>query len=444
MTTDRDFDRLARAWLATGPDEAPDRAIAAVLQAAETTPQVRGLRRPFRRSVTMTRLSMAALLAVAILAAGGGILYIGSQRSASVVAPTPSAVPSAVPSATGEAAGDPVPPELQGTWVGPPRSIPDLFQTMRYRIQLTDQGFRMPDDNLTSAQLVSQASTVDAATIQLVTGSGISAGCDAGDTGHYAWSLSSSGLRLHLTEVDDACATRAAAAAGDWIRVGCKNPDSGCLGDLSEPGTFVSQYVAPRLPYDGSWRPDWGALTYTVPAGWANSADWPNHFTLTPSQAYAKEGPDGPADNISEIDVFRLPVAIGQDAGCTSPALPAVPATVDGLIGYLRGLKSVVATAPKGITIDGYTGQWVDVTMAPTWTKTCPDVPGGAPLAIMLGNGGPVGADTYSQGVMGSERERVIVLDVGGQVVAIVIDATNSFGTFVNRAMPIVQSFQFK
>ena len=62
----------------------------------------------------------------------------------------------------------------------------------------------------------------------------------------------------------------------------------------------------------------------------------------------------------------------------------------------------------------------------------------------MLGNGGPVGADTYSQGVMGSERERVIVLDVGGQVVAIVIDATDSFGTFVNRAMPIVQSFQFK
>jgi len=59
-------------------------------------------------------------------------------------------------------------------------------------------------------------------------------------------------------------------------------------------------------------------------------------------------------------------------------------------------------------------------------------------------NGGPVGADTNSQGVMGSERERMIVLDVGGQVVAIVIDATDSFETFVNRAMPIVQSFQFK
>jgi len=85
MTTDRDFDRLARAWLETGPDEAPDRVIAAVLQAAETTPQVRrGLRRPTWRSFPMNRLSMAAVLAVAILAAGGGILYIGSQRSTSV------------------------------------------------------------------------------------------------------------------------------------------------------------------------------------------------------------------------------------------------------------------------------------------------------------------------------------------------------------------------
>jgi hypothetical protein len=31
MTSERDFDRLARAWLEQGPDEAPDRVIAAVL-----------------------------------------------------------------------------------------------------------------------------------------------------------------------------------------------------------------------------------------------------------------------------------------------------------------------------------------------------------------------------------------------------------------------------
>ena len=64
----------------------------------------------------MTRLSHGRRLAVAILvvAIGGGILYIGSQRSTSVVAPTPSAVPSAVAICDrARPAGDPVPPELQ-------------------------------------------------------------------------------------------------------------------------------------------------------------------------------------------------------------------------------------------------------------------------------------------------------------------------------------------
>ena len=61
---ERDFDRIARAWLDLGPNEAPDRAVAAVLQAIETTPQQR---RPFRwpvwRSTTMSRVYLLAALA---------------------------------------------------------------------------------------------------------------------------------------------------------------------------------------------------------------------------------------------------------------------------------------------------------------------------------------------------------------------------------------------
>ena len=44
MTTTRDPDRILRAWLDLMPDEAPDRAIAAVLQAVERASQAR---RPF-------------------------------------------------------------------------------------------------------------------------------------------------------------------------------------------------------------------------------------------------------------------------------------------------------------------------------------------------------------------------------------------------------------
>ena len=76
MTTERDFDRLARAWLDLGPNEAPDRVVAAVLQAAETTPQVRRpIGRSIWRSFHMNRLSIAAIAVVLVAVVGGGILF---------------------------------------------------------------------------------------------------------------------------------------------------------------------------------------------------------------------------------------------------------------------------------------------------------------------------------------------------------------------------------
>ena len=100
MTHERDFDRLARAWLELAPDEAPDRVVAAVLQAAEATPQVR--RRvawPTWRSFSMNRLPMAAGAAaiLVILVGAGFLLSRQPETTGAGVAATPS--PTAVPSA---------------------------------------------------------------------------------------------------------------------------------------------------------------------------------------------------------------------------------------------------------------------------------------------------------------------------------------------------------
>ncbi len=112
MSNERDFDRLARAWLELGPNEAPDRVVAAVLQAAETTPQVR---RPFRlpiwRSFAMNRIGQAlgAVAVLAIVVIGGALLLtprnqpnVGGPAAPSLdITPTPSAPPaSASPSVT--------------------------------------------------------------------------------------------------------------------------------------------------------------------------------------------------------------------------------------------------------------------------------------------------------------------------------------------------------
>ena len=106
MTTERDFDRLARAWLELGPDEAPDRVVAAVLQAAETTPQVR---RPIGwsiwRSFHMNRLSIAAIAVVLVVVVGGGILLTRSSDQGVVGAPTTTPSPSAERDPLGERRG---------------------------------------------------------------------------------------------------------------------------------------------------------------------------------------------------------------------------------------------------------------------------------------------------------------------------------------------------
>ena len=101
MTTDRDFDRLARAWLELGPDEAPDRVVAAVLQAADTMPQVR--RRvawPTWRPLQMNRLLLLAGTAVLLVALIGGGAFIVGSRAPSVALPSQDAGASTAPAAS--------------------------------------------------------------------------------------------------------------------------------------------------------------------------------------------------------------------------------------------------------------------------------------------------------------------------------------------------------
>ena len=92
MSDERDFDRIARAWLELGTNEAPDRAVSAVLQAVETTPQVRPLstRLPWRYE-PVNRMPIAAALVVALVIVVGGLYFMRSDGSTNVGGPSPSA-----------------------------------------------------------------------------------------------------------------------------------------------------------------------------------------------------------------------------------------------------------------------------------------------------------------------------------------------------------------
>jgi hypothetical protein len=87
------------------------------------------------------------------------------------------------------------------------------------------------------------------------------------------------------------------------------------------------------------------------------------------------------------------------------------------------------------MTIDGHPAQWLDVRMDPAWTKKCTDGTGPIVTYMMPGTA-----------VMGTERERLILVDLGdGDVLQILVWAKDQaiFDDFVPRAIPIVQSFKF-
>jgi hypothetical protein len=446
MTHEREFDRLVGAWLDLMPDEAPDRTIAAVLQAVDATPQVR---RPFRRLMrrfpTMTRLPVVATLAAAlVLAVGGGLLLlrpggIGSQTPT----PSPSMAPS--PSISPRPSVSPVPDALRARWMGSERPVPTIVAAAGTILNFNDDGtFFITQSNMNENHyLRSSASPTGDGQFRLESLVVDGGGCLVGDVGLYRWSMSPSGRILTVTADSDTCSTRLAAVPGVWWLEACKNTNTNCLGDL-DAGTYKSQYITPRLDLTRDWvAPDFGAVTYTVPDGWANSADFPEHLTLKPSADFALEGQAG-AEGSHEIEVDVQPAATEQNADCTSAELTSVPRTVSGLVHWIQGLPSLTSSASTAITIDGHRGQWLDVRVNPTWKKSCGTET--RPIAALLTSPGePSTADVFA--IVAGERVRLVFLDLGdGDLVQIHVYSSDSarFDALVQQAMPIIESLRFE
>jgi len=435
MTSERDFDRLARAWLDLGPDEAPDRVIATVLQAAETTPQVRARGpRPIRRSNTMTRYVAAAGLAAAlILAIGGGLLLTGSKNTPAVVAP------STVPSASASPDGGAVPAELQARWMSSHRQ--GLAATAGSSLLIGDKGMALSQSNqneLVILNIDASAAGSDHLHVKQPTTNRLY--CAAGDAGDYTWSLSASGRTLTIAAISDDCAARPAMLTGTWLQENCNDSNDNCLGEL-DAGTYPSQFIDPQLAKGMSWQPVYGGITYTVPDGWANSADWPSQFTLVPSSDYAA----APDQAYRGIYVFTDPAIASQDLACSASDQPGVGRSVGELIASIKKQKSLLAGDPTPIVIDGHQGQSIDLSLSPTWNKSCPDDKGVLAAPVLREAGSTNGWDWR---MSAPERWRLILLDLGdSNVVAIIIDdskGVSSFDDLVTQATPIVESFKFK
>ena len=99
MSTNRDFERTAEAWLAEGPTQLADRVLDSVLDEVHLTQQRRRLAVPWRLypMPTFARLAAAALIGVIAV----GVIYLNAPIDDGVgSSPTPAASTTAAPSPT--------------------------------------------------------------------------------------------------------------------------------------------------------------------------------------------------------------------------------------------------------------------------------------------------------------------------------------------------------
>lgn len=429
MTATRDPDRILLAWLDLMPDELPDRSYAAVLDEIDHTPQVRRARLAGQwRFPVMPRLILAGA-AVALAVVVGAIALVPRSSSGVAGSPLPTAVPSTSAAAASGAAAA-VPPDLRHRWMGGTNTLVAPGAGSSITFGATSLALAQSNSN-ESVSLTADASAVGPGRLRLTT-AGRSGHCDAGSAGIYDWLLSPSGRILNLVAIDDPCADRSGAVAGTWWLVGCKDSNDNCLGSL-DAATYASQFI--NFDQGGtSWRPVFGALTYAVPNGWANDADWPTRVGLSPQAAFDQWTQEGGTP--SGIDVLADVSAVSADKPCASTPAAGVARTPSAIVDTIRGIPGLVLSSETSITIDGREGRQVDLAVDDATLRPCAS---GERVVEYLYAGGE------GQAMAPGERVRLIVLAGTPTPLAVAIIAPAAdFDDLVPTAVRIAKTMQFK
>ena len=162
------------------------------------------------------------------------------------------------------------------------------------------------------------------------------------------------------------------------------------------------------------------------------NADWPEYFGLWPDTPEVRAAATGDGEWQAIIVVPDVRVA---DSTCGEVTMAGVGLTAEEITTALSAREGLTTGAPLPITIDGLDGRSIDVALDPAWTGTCPGF-GSLPVVATL-----VGTI-----VQPGHRHRLVILDLpsGGNVgVTLTAVEQESFGPFLDRAMPILESFDF-
>ena len=115
MSTDRDFDRVAMAWLAEGPEELSDRVLDTVVDHIHVTRQRRASRVPWRFPTMTMPARVAVLIAVGALVIAGALAVAGGGGQSG---PVPSTQPSSAAPSTAAVRLQPLDTTFDSPWHG--------------------------------------------------------------------------------------------------------------------------------------------------------------------------------------------------------------------------------------------------------------------------------------------------------------------------------------
>jgi hypothetical protein len=448
MTHERDIDRLLDQWFLDGPTEVADRVIREVADQIDRQAQ-RPAWRLLRRPIAMTSsIRWAAVFAALALIAVVGFVVFGRPSNADVGAsPTPTTGPS---HAADDAVDSSFWAQVEGRWIGETRLVPGITGVQEYSaLDLQSIILTMPYGVPAQISNVMSYDTGAGAVLRAEVsdwGPGVvtftslepTVGCQEGDAGRYRWSLSPGQMFLTLTaDRDDPCAARAVALPGTWTRVDCT--EGFCLGDL-EAGTYRTTTFKPfgTPPHlDPAWQFDVGEMTFAVPKGWMNTRDSPEFYDLSRQADWTAGTGDG-------IFLDSVAAIASQAADCPSTPEPGIERTVQAVSDWLTSHQGLIASDPQLGTIGGYPSVAIDLSMAPTWTKTCPDNEGVPRKMVHLFTYRP--ADGNDRNLVPAERMRVYLVDLGdGRLLLIDIVAHDdaTFQALLPEATAIVESIDF-
>lgn len=346
MNSERDFDRIARAWLEPGPNEAPDRTIAAALLVIDSTPQVRRpIRWPTWRPTIMTRLPVLAAIGGLFLLIVGGVLLGGGKPA---VPTPPPASPSPSPTASAYASPRPLPPELIGGWVAPARGVPGLEEGTTAAIRFGGLGgdSGVPDFGVDRPGFlpIQPSDVVEVAPgVIRLTSTATSGLCTFQDTGSYRWSIDSNAPWLSMEAIDDECGARAEILPGRWIR---------SLAHDNRGGAGIA----------GNFRP---YMMFTLPPeAWTGNG-------FAEKETLVLDNGDGSADLRFWKDPDGFVDACDREGG----RLDLEPG-IDAFLAYLRDAPQFTVINETERTVDGHPAVEVEIRLGDDIEQPCAPLDG--------------------------------------------------------------------